>query len=794
MAEPGNVPPASLGPRRLLLHSLLFLGCVLLAVFIYAWAFLNDKLFLRDFGGASAWLWKVTRWCSGAEPFSLWVRDFFCGQPWIMILPTLLWFLMYVPFALLWGPVLGLKIGILFHLALAGFTMFLFVRSYLRSTPAAWLAGFAYALHPIHVDLVARWGLTNFPVFYPYVPLLAMLVVKLARQPSARLCALTALVGALAFWADFQRPFVSYPFLAVLFVVEVLRQQQTKGQIYFQGPAASAERVRENSSDPFSSRPARAWACAALSCVLMLALLAALLAGALVEKKDLTLVPSDQVASEQEASSLKNPFYPFDRDGDLTTGWIGLAPPAMTYNAGTYYFGLVSLAAGVLALLVGARGLAKKTVGLFFLLAVAAYWISCGVYSVFDTVALFVGPIVNDPLVAFRAGGFLWLIFLLILGGALALILAFSRLRARLGEGAILVGCLAASLFLFGKPFVWLVRCVPFYGNMRSPTWFAAVIPAFASAVVLAAGASALADAAKIRRRAAGVFLVAFVLLAVDVWPYRDRFDVETMYAREFGSPDCDPAKGLGSIARWLSTDAKDGRWVAADPYSPLADALSTYSGRPSAWAWLNWSSAAGLGRFFESDDGVFACLMDRKRLARATDLLGVANVRYVLASPVYLRNRAVLDSPELPPAHVDENWIVLENPRWRPYVQVYEWQDSPTPSIPQLRDRPLSADAQVRDLRVRDGDIAVSVSVPRRSLVVVSESWYPYWRAFVDGRAIVPAAAEGAFLCVPLDPGDHRVEFRYRVGAHVKAGLIVTLAALAIVVLLIVKPGMRKS
>jgi hypothetical protein len=46
---------------------------------------------------------------------------------------------------------------------------------------------------------------------------------------------------------------------------------------------------------------------------------------------------------------------------------------------------------------------------------------------------------------------------------------------------------------------------------------------------------------------------------------------------------------------------------------------------------------------------------------------------------------------------------------------------------------------------------------------LVVSQNWYPGWKAKVDGRSAIVERAYGALLAVWIGPGKHRVEFRYR-------------------------------
>ncbi|MBN2311791.1 MAG: YfhO family protein [Candidatus Hydrogenedentes bacterium] len=90
---------------------------------------------------------------------------------------------------------------------------------------------------------------------------------------------------------------------------------------------------------------------------------------------------------------------------------------------------------------------------------------------------------------------------------------------------------------------------------------------------------------------------------------------------------------------------------------------------------------------------------------------------------------------------------------------------------------------------------LQIRLDAPRSGVLVVADSWYPGWRASVDGQEAAIGVVDGVFRGIPLEEGEHEVVFRYEPGSF-KAGLIVSLAA-AIVILtglvpLIVK-GLRK-
>jgi hypothetical protein len=96
-----------------------------------------------------------------------------------------------------------------------------------------------------------------------------------------------------------------------------------------------------------------------------------------------------------------------------------------------------------------------------------------------------------------------------------------------------------------------------------------------------------------------------------------------------------------------------------------------------------------------------------------------------------------------------------------------------------------------VRGTREGPGRWKVTASGPNPSLVVVAESWFPGWRATVDGKAAPVVQADGAFLGVPVGPGEHTITLRYRTPGVI-TGFLVTIVTGAVAVVLIVA-GVRK-
>jgi uncharacterized membrane protein YfhO len=62
--------------------------------------------------------------------------------------------------------------------------------------------------------------------------------------------------------------------------------------------------------------------------------------------------------------------------------------------------------------------------------------------------------------------------------------------------------------------------------------------------------------------------------------------------------------------------------------------------------------------------------------------------------------------------------------------------------------------------------------------MVVLSDTWYPGWEAWVDGKPARIYEVYGALRGVVVEKGDHRIEMRFR-PRSVYLGLAMTLAGL---------------
>ena len=88
-----------------------------------------------------------------------------------------------------------------------------------------------------------------------------------------------------------------------------------------------------------------------------------------------------------------------------------------------------------------------------------------------------------------------------------------------------------------------------------------------------------------------------------------------------------------------------------------------------------------------------------------------------------------------------------------------------------------------VRPTRSGPGRWQIEASGTQPVLLVVAESYFPGWRATVDGRRVEVVQADGAFLGVPVPAGRHDVTLSYHRSSMVPIGRAVTVITLLLCV-----------
>jgi hypothetical protein len=100
------------------------------------------------------------------------------------------------------------------------------------------------------------------------------------------------------------------------------------------------------------------------------------------------------------------------------------------------------------------------------------------------------------------------------------------------------------------------------------------------------------------------------------------------------------------------------------------------------------------------------------------------------------------------------------------------------TGKAPQLQTCDPTAD-QVRYLGASVNRVTLSARLGCRGIVVLADTWFPGWRATVDGKSVPILEVYGAIRGVVVEGGTHRIEFRYLPATAVVGGILSLLGML---------------
>jgi hypothetical protein len=212
-----------------------------------------------------------------------------------------------------------------------------------------------------------------------------------------------------------------------------------------------------------------------------------------------------------------------------------------------------------------------------------------------------------------------------------------------------------------------------------------------------------------------------------------------------------------------------------------------------------------GLPRWIDRDLGQ---TVDETRLSVALRLLSLMNVKYILDYGEIPNLNLILadgiriyrNDDALPRAYVvsraqviyDEEELLAElssqafDPRHTVLLRPVPGQEPFYPPIPYpLSLVPLSPEYSPNTVKVE-------VALERDGYLVLSDTYYPGWRAYVDGEEEEILVANYAFRAVPLESGQHTVLFKYD-PLSFKMGLAISLAAWGVIILGLVVPGLHR-
>ena len=371
---------------------------------------------------------------------------------------------------------------------------------------------------------------------------------------------------------------------------------------------------------------------------------------------------------------------------------------------------------------------------------------------------------------------------------------------------------LAACALLFGVPFVWVARRIDLsaFGDALRVAWgFATPEPDAADAIRLASllewlvlGAAALALLAlRLRGRlGASAFVVAAVLLVV-----LDLFKAGMGYNPAI--PESHAVQPDTPAIRYLA-EQRPARFAGLHPEAPITLAVPI---SPNVAMRYGLYDARGYDFPFEeryaelwrrviakSPDCNYAfCPESAGRSPRALQALGLLGVSHLLQNrrdPPLRGFEVAYDGPDA---------RIYRNPSELPRTFLVDHQVV-APSADAARDTVTAAGFPAREVAVTErridglpegeraarspgdariveyGDerVVIEADAERRGLLVLTDSWFPGWKAEVDGTEVPIERVDYLIRGVPVPAGRHTVEFSYA-PASWRAGWIVSALAL---------------
>ncbi|MBI3786383.1 MAG: YfhO family protein [Deltaproteobacteria bacterium] len=668
--------------------------------------------------------------------------------------------------------------------------MYVCARHFLKQEWAAVVSALVFILHPQQLIHAAAAEHLTISLFFPLIPLLWLALSRALESNRFRDTFLCALLAVLAWWTDNKQAFINFAFLGAYVVYWLWPRRQRWRPI-----------VRT---------------CALLA-VLGLTLGAPFLVPGLVESKNVKLFADDPVRAWQATYSLKDVLQLVDRNGIIAAtaaedvaarAQIDKRPPrdkeeadqvqrifALRAFSAEKYAGIVALALIIVTVFWGDQ----RTDAKVFRFCLVALLVSVVCASGLDSVAS----------ANWETGKALWLqgqttAALAVPVACVAFLVALWAVKWKTARQRVMAAA-ALTCFLV-VPGFRILALLPYFDTIRAPFVFYDGPGTFWVAILSGFFVTDVVGRSTLRRFQPALIAALALLLLIDYWPYQKSTRQTDL-----------PLRTLTNLAATYGSLAQDLDWVktysVSNRYFHLLGPM--YSGKPQAYeAFNDWLAPVGMGALNQAGAGSHPLF----------DLLGV---RYVVVDksdpgspPAKLRQLLDLYRQQFHVVREDDDFVLFRNPTAHGYVAAYarsctyigdvresarlslalserNWplvqSDMVVPSgryeKAYRQGEPASVPERdgetvpLSDLHLDRGDaehIGIHLKVPQSCLVVVAESYYPYWRAEVDGKPVDVLRVSTGLMGLELSEGVHDITLRYRKPPAYALAALVSLLTLA--------------
>jgi len=705
------------------------------------------------------------------------------------------------------------KLTVLLAIFLSPVAMYFCARRFLRNEWAAVLAALAFMLHPQQLNRAMAAEHVTISLFFPFIPLLWLTLARALetnRLRDALWCALTV-VGAL--WTDNKQALVNFLLMSGYLVYWFWPKER---RLAWQAAAKTFGIIG----------------------VAVVLLGAFVIVPGFTEQSLVKLFHGDPLRGWQETYSLKSLFSLLDRNGVVTLnaregvlravqqrGGLrsqeelnqvrAAIAPAQT-DSPDKYAGLVWLAALAITVLYNSRRQNRLLFWTFVALMLVCVALASGVSTVWTANTRLLNAwfgVEGVPLAAKLA-----------ISLALAALAVFfwqfwRRKLTTTRKTLIAIGVLAVFLFV---PAFSLVSLLPLFKEIRAPYVFLDGPIAFIAAMPLGFLVTDVLDTARWRRHAPSMVIGLSALMVVDFWPHQKP-------AFESGVP----ARTLANLRATYEALAADRDPVKVYAFTGRYFHLlgPMWSGKPQVYeAFYNWMCPFGMGIL--NQQGFASWEIHRT-------FLNVVSARYILfdktdPSAPGMQQMLAMYRQNFPVQLENEDFVVFRNDSARPYVSANSRaclyigdfrksaplalalasknftlvQGDKTPSAGQYARvyeegaaafAPVgeSAAVMLQGLEVSRLDhhhIVVKLAVPTHCVVIIAESYYPFWRAEVDGQSSNVLRVDCGLMGVEVSAGKHEIRLTYQPPRRYTIAIAVSAVALLVCLVGLVFGDRRKG
>lgn len=342
----------------------------------------------------------------------------------------------------------------------------------------------------------------------------------------------------------------------------------------------------------------------------------------------------------------------------------------------------------------------------------------------------------------------------------------FALLRTRLANWLKPLGWALGGLTVVGAPLAYFALLIT---QDRNPDIFRRAQGAVTGLMIflLLAGASwlLLALIQRGRLRAVAIGVAAVAIIALDLFSLGANVDIG----------HSDPTTGFDhpAMIEFLRENAGINRIeVTTDVWHLWQPDTALLNGLYDVWGLYNPLTLADTTRFWQGvgrrDSAMYRLLGVKYIIASKAGAPADGDIVPIFADDpdinIYL-NRAALprvlfvSRAQFAASH-ENAWELVRNPNFDPETMVILETDDSTSNVQSPKSSVPNAELAILNYGAQRVDVGVKTD--SAGYLVLSDAWYPGWRATVDGVDVPVLRANYAFRAVPVPAGEHRVRMEF--------------------------------